>query len=463
VIPQPGGTCSDGTRNNGETGIDCGGPCIDCIEQADYYVATNGNDNNPGTITQPWKTWQKAFSTAQAGDLVYIRGGTYMTTATDGTGIWVSNSGTVNNPIRIFNYPGEQPILDCSNVVPNNPINMNYGIRMQYVSNIHLKGLEIKNVRQTSPPILVFGIYANLCDNLTFENLKVHDTGDSGIKITSVNHVTYKNCDTWNNDDHLTPVYPGGGGTGMAWDNVVYLGMPYEEAVASVVNIIGCRSWNNSDNGFGGVTDGTLIVNDSWAFDNGLEATDLGDGVGWKFSYGFPWEQTPMIKYITHSISAHNAHTGFSENQDLVAPSMHMRFNNNIAYQNGIGALREGQNGGGFQNYPARDAIQDNWYRNNIAYKNVNGHGQVADVHFWGGAQTEYNSWNTPPGVTVTDSDFVSLDVNQLYSPRNANGSLPTNITFGHLRTDSDLINKGVNVGLPYSGSAPDLGAFEYS
>jgi hypothetical protein len=27
----------------------------------------------------------------------------------------------------------------------------------------------------------------------------------------------------------------------------------------------------------------------------------------------------------------------------------------------------------------------------------------------------------------------------------------------------SDLIDKGVDVGLPYTGSAPDLGAFEFS
>jgi hypothetical protein len=63
--------------------------------------------------------------------------------------------------------------------------------------------------------------------------------------------------------------------------------------------------------------------------------------------------------------------------------------------------------------------------------------------------------------INVNDDDFVSLDVSQLYSPRNANGSLPTNITFGHLRADSDLINAGIDVGLDYSGSAPDLGAFE--
>jgi len=44
--------------------------------------------------------------------------------------------------------------------------------------------------------------------------------------------------------------------------------------------------------------------------------------------------------------------------------------------------------------------------------------------------------------------------------PRKVDGSLP-DITFGHLKAGSDLIDKGINVGLPYSGSAPDLGAFE--
>ncbi len=34
-------------------------------------------------------------------------------------------------------------------------------------------------------------------------------------------------------------------------------------------------------------------------------------------------------------------------------------------------------------------------------------------------------------------------------------------ITFGRLATGSDLIDAGVNVGLPFSGSAPDIGVFE--
>src|SRR5512139_2607009 len=45
---------------------------------ADYYVSgSSGNDDNPGTLESPWQTIQKANATLQAGDTVYIRGGTY--------------------------------------------------------------------------------------------------------------------------------------------------------------------------------------------------------------------------------------------------------------------------------------------------------------------------------------------------------------------------------------------------
>ena len=42
-----------------------------------YYVATDGNDGNPGTEALPWQTIQKAAKTMVAGDTVYIRSGTY--------------------------------------------------------------------------------------------------------------------------------------------------------------------------------------------------------------------------------------------------------------------------------------------------------------------------------------------------------------------------------------------------
>ena len=49
--------------------------------------------------------------------------------------------------------------------------------------------------------------------------------------------------------------------------------------------------------------------------------------------------------------------------------------------------------------------------------------------------------------------------------PRQADGSLP-NVDYARLVEGSDLIDAGTTklaVPIPYSGSAPDLGAFEYS
>ena len=70
-----------------------------------------------------------------------------------------------------------------------------------------------------------------------------------------------------------------------------------------------------------------------------------------------------------------------------------------------------------------------------------------------------YNFFTLP--VTVTANDFMSLDESLLTAPRQADGSLPY-IAFAQLVSSSDLVNAGTNAGFAFSGSAPDLGAFEY-
>ena len=42
-----------------------------------YYVSTDGDDNNPGTQLQPFRTVQTGINTAEEGDTVYIKSGTY--------------------------------------------------------------------------------------------------------------------------------------------------------------------------------------------------------------------------------------------------------------------------------------------------------------------------------------------------------------------------------------------------
>jgi hypothetical protein len=71
------------------------------------------------------------------------------------------------------------------------------------------------------------------------------------------------------------------------------------------------------------------------------------------------------------------------------------------------------------------------------------------------------NSWSANLGVTVTAADFLDLTVTGLDGARAADGRQPRLPNF-HLAIGSDLIDKGANIGLPYAGAAPDLGAFEY-
>lgn len=71
------------------------------------YVATDGNDENVGTLESPMATLQTAISKAGPGDTVLLRGGTYRQTAD------ISDKcGTAESPIRIVGMEGEKAILD---------------------------------------------------------------------------------------------------------------------------------------------------------------------------------------------------------------------------------------------------------------------------------------------------------------------------------------------------------------
>lgn len=52
--------------------------CIAAARGATYYVATTGNDSNPGSSGSPWLTLQHAEATAANGDTVNVAAGTYV-------------------------------------------------------------------------------------------------------------------------------------------------------------------------------------------------------------------------------------------------------------------------------------------------------------------------------------------------------------------------------------------------
>lgn len=72
----------------------------------DYFVATTGDDSNPGTEVLPWRTVQKAADTMVAGDSVSIRAGVYSEE------VMPQNSGAPGSEIVYKAYPNEAVIIE---------------------------------------------------------------------------------------------------------------------------------------------------------------------------------------------------------------------------------------------------------------------------------------------------------------------------------------------------------------
>jgi hypothetical protein len=79
-----------------------------------YYISPTGNDNDSGAISQPFFTLNKAWTVVTAGDVIYMRGGTFEYTSQQNlTGV----NGTSGNLIKIWAYPGETPVITDITVI----------------------------------------------------------------------------------------------------------------------------------------------------------------------------------------------------------------------------------------------------------------------------------------------------------------------------------------------------------
>jgi hypothetical protein len=99
-----------------------------------YYVATTGDDSNPGTMSQPWRTIQHASETMNPGDTVLIRGGVYNERVT------TTRSGSAGNGYITFSaYQNETPVIDGTGITTGEN---GFVITHSYIK---LLGLEITN------------------------------------------------------------------------------------------------------------------------------------------------------------------------------------------------------------------------------------------------------------------------------------------------------------------------------
>lgn len=433
-----------------------------------YFVATDGNDlTGDGSITAPFATIMKAQNYAIGGDTVYVRGGTYSMTNNNitqniSTGPYaivnyLTKSGySTRQRINYWAYPGEKPVFDFSAVKP-----AGYRVTAFLVTGnyIHIKGLEIIGMQVTILTHTQSECFRNQGGSYNiYEQLSMHDGMGIGFYLQSGSGNLVLNCDAYRNWDTVSETKKG--------ENVD--GFGFHPSKGSVGNIIrGCRAWFNSDDGYDCISANESVVFDNcWAFYNGYNTsfTSLANGNGFKIG-GFG--QAPAVSSLPDPIPTHlvkfcmsyrNKANGFYSNHHVETG---INYYNNTAYRNAINYNMLSQKITKSAKTGNDTTIDCAGIRhilhNNLSHKLST----QKDTVSLGTSDITYNTFKPNSGVAVDGYDFQSLDETQLITARKTDGSLP-DITFLHLKTGSDLIDKGMILSFAYLGTAPDFGAFEY-
>lgn len=458
------------------------------LSAKEYYLATDGSDSNNGSIDAPFATLSKAISMLQAGDICYVRGGTYYPTAT----INVTQTGTKEARICLFAYEDEKPVIDFKDLAdtPKDVAQNNRGIMHKIGANYwHYKGLEFCNA-----PDNAMKLEGSFC---VVERCVFHDNGDTGLqqgfgkgskgentRNPDFHYGRYNivlNCDSYNNEDVWSS---GGDADGFA---VKLFPGPGNE-------FHGCRSWMNSDDGWDFYyTVFPIVVDNCWTMKNGY---NKGNGNGFKMGGSNDKKTSYGAHVFTNCISTDNKSKGFDQNNHNEGTYMF----NCTSVRNGI-------------NYGFNMAIPDN---GNWVLRNCIGFGATERNHQFNTkdspsvsrADIQFCSWtdldncspysdrdNSDPYTGASGlnkatvdrtSDFTSLNYNDAIAPRQENGELP--LLFGRLKAGSAFIDKGtvindfqtidshkaeyelcgtkdnygLTVTIPYHGTTADMGAFEY-
>lgn len=382
-----------------------------------YYVATTGADLNSGTsLDDPFLSIVTAISKVKAGDTIWVRGGTYAHAAT----IYLTGSGTQTDTIFLLAYADEKPLLDFSGT--------EFGKRGMTLSGSYWKIKGFEMVYAGDNALNISG------GNNTIEFCSFHDNKDSGLQMGGGAHDNNViNCDSYFNADPSD--YGDADGFAAKLD------------VGTNNYFYGCRSWYNVDDGWDGYMRGnddvSTTLENCWTWCNGYfkDGTDGGASAnGNGFKVGGSDDKTLQHNFtLINCLAFYNKAKGFDQNNNK----------GSMFFYNCTGFGNKGYD----YSIPATLASgKTAEIKNCVLY---NGTKNIASFVI-----QSSNSWDS--NFTIDQDDFISVDTTGISGARKSDGSLPET-GFMHLSDSSDLVNAGINLGYPYIGSAPDLGAFETS
>lgn len=453
------------------------------VSAKDYYLAPGGTGNGM-TIDKPFGDPIKAFAALKAGDVLYVRGGTYYLSQT----IKVNQTGTADKRICVFAYPGdtERPVFDFSGQPRSTSTEAaSYrGVMHNIGANYwHYRGLDFCHAADNGMKLEGSYCVVELCRFYGNEDTGLQqgfgkDSKGNNTRNTEFKYGRYNiivNCDAFDNHDPWTN---GGNADGFAIK--LYPGPGNE--------FHGCRAWHNSDDGWDlYYTVFPIVVDNCWVLNNGF---DKGNANGFKMGGCKQGGTSTGAHVFKNCIAAFHAKKGFDQNHHREGSYLI----NDLSFGNGIN-----------YGYNMEKPDYGNWVLRNCVGFAYGSQKMERNSAFTIAPDIDYCTWTTldhtnPMGEKASSngtsysktignyaSEYEDLSYETAIGDRQENGELP--LKFGRLKAGSKLIdtatpitdfktidahktayeyadnapqNWSVTLNIPYVGKAPDYGPYEF-